>query len=301
MTPLRLATRKSPLALAQSQWVAHRIEDAVGVPVELVPVVSQGDRSSRPLTAMGGVGVFVAAVRDAVLAGEADVAVHSLKDLPTALHPGLALAAVPERGDVRDALVSRAASLDELAPGSRVGTGSPRRSAQLRDLRPDLEVVPIRGNVETRLGFVDSGELDAVLLALAGLQRLGLADRATDVLPADRMMPAPGQGALAVETRTGDTAARAAVAVLDDLPTRAAVSAERALLARLEAGCTAPVGALATVVADQIFLTGVVHAAEDSRAIRVSVSGPAGAPTDLGRAAAERLLADEGLVGGVVR
>lgn len=300
MTHLRIATRRSPLALAQSGRVADALREALDVEVELVPVVSQGDRSTRPLTEFGGVGVFVAAVRDAVLEGRADLAVHSLKDIPTAPHPGLTLAAVPERADARDALVSRGLSLAELRVGARVGTGSPRRAAQLRAHRPDLDIVPVRGNVDTRLRFVEESELDAVVLAAAGLARLDRLAEATELLAADVVMPAPGQGALAVEARQDDPAALAAAASLDDPPTRAAVTAERSLLARLEAGCSAPVGALATVVADQIFLNAVVHTSDDE-AVRVSLAGPVGSAVELGSAAADRLLADARMVGGVVR
>ncbi len=291
MTTLRLATRRSALALAQSHTVAEAITTRTGIEVELVPVVSEGDRNTAPLREIGGVGVFVTAVREALLSGAADVAVHSLKDLPTAAQASLLLAAVPPRADVRDAVVALNGPLADLAPGSRVGTGSPRRAAQLHELRPDLEVVDIRGNVDTRIGLVDRAEVAAVVLAMAGLERLGRTDRVTEVLPADVMMPAPGQGALAVETRIDDVAAIAAVAALDDPSTRAAVTAERALLQYLEAGCTAPVGALATVVGPKIFLKAVAYGTDGS-AFRVSVGGSVAAPADLGRAAAEQLLAE---------
>lgn len=291
MTTLRLATRRSALALAQSHTVAEAITTRTGIEVELVPVVSEGDRNTAPLREIGGVGVFVTAVREALLSGAADVAVHSLKDLPTAAQASLLLAAVPPRADVRDAVVALNGPLADLAPGSRVGTGSPRRAAQLHELRPDLEVVDIRGNVATRIGLVDRAEVAAVVLAMAGLERLGRTDRVTEVLPADVMMPAPGQGALAVETRIDDVAAIAAVAALDDPSTRAAVTAERALLQYLEAGCTAPVGALATVVGPKIFLKAVAYGTDGS-AFRVSVGGSVAAPADLGRAAAEQLLAE---------
>ncbi len=301
MTPLRLATRRSALAMAQSTLIAERLHEVTGRTVQLVPVVSEGDRNASSLREIGGVGVFVAAVRAAVVSGDADLAVHSLKDLPTAPHPDLILAAVPTRADVRDAVVAREGGLADLPHGARVGTGAPRRAAQLAQLRPDLTVVDIRGNVDTRIGYVEGGELAAVLLAMAGLQRLGRADRATEVLSADQMMPAPGQGALAVEARGDDRATVAAVAMLDDAPTRAAVTAERALLARLEAGCTAPVGALATVVADQIFLQGIVFGEDGSGGVRVALAGAVTDPTALGHAAAEQLLAGaEPLLGGTV-
>lgn len=291
MTALRLATRRSALALAQAETVAAAIRDRSGVEVELVPVVSEGDRSTAPLREIGGVGVFVTAVREALLSGAADVAVHSLKDLPTAADDSLRLAAVPPRADVRDAVVARTGTLGDLPPGATVGTGSARRAAQLRQLRPDLVVVDIRGNVDTRIGLVDSDQVSAVILAMAGLERLRRTDRVSEILPADVMMPAPGQGALAVETRADDTAAIAAVLPLDDAPTRTAVTAERGLLQHLEAGCTAPVGALATVVGPQIFLKGVAYGT-DGTAFRVSVAGPTTAALELGRAAAEKVLAE---------
>ncbi len=299
MTALRLATRRSPLALAQSRRVADAITAATGRPVELVEVVSDGDRTSAPLTQIGGVGVFVAAVRQAVLDGNADLAVHSLKDLPTAPAEGLHLAAVPPREDVRDALVG--ATLADLPPAGRVGTGSPRRAAQLRILRPDLEVVDIRGNVDSRIARADSGDVDAVVLALAGLRRLGRADRVAQILGVDQMVPAPGQAALAVETRADDRDSVAAVATLDDPVTRAAVAGERSLLRALEAGCTAPVGALATVIDDQIILDAAVWGG--GAEVRGSFTGPRDAAESLGAQAAAALLADgaDQLVGGTIR
>ncbi|MFN8125435.1 MAG: hydroxymethylbilane synthase [Candidatus Nanopelagicales bacterium] len=299
MTALRLATRRSPLATAQSRLVAEAITEATGRPVELVGVESEGDRNRAPLTEIGGVGVFVAAVRQAVLDGRADLAVHSLKDLPTADAPGLRLAAVPARADVRDALVG--ATLAELPVGARVGTGSPRRAAQLTTLRPDLEIIDIRGNVDTRIALTDSGDVAAVVLALAGLQRLDRADRVAQVLPVTQMLPAPGQAALAIETRADDGGSAAAVAPLDDPVTRSAVACERALLRALEAGCTAPVGALATVVDDQILLDAAVWGG--GAEIRGSHSGPRDTADAIGRRAAAALLADgaDRLVGGTIR
>ena len=250
MTSLRIGTRPSALAVAQSGLVAERIR-AAGRAAELVEIATPGDRSTAPVAQLG-VGVFVSALRDALAAGAVDVAVHSYKDLPTAPDPRLVLAAVPPREDPRDALVARdGLVLGALPPGARVGTGSPRRTAQLRALGLGLEVVPIRGNVDTRIGKVHSGELDAVVVAAAGLRRLGRVDEATELLDPLQMLPAPAQGALAVECRVdGLDLVRELAAALDDEVTRAAVTAERALLAALEAGCSAPVGALADVVSD---------------------------------------------------
>jgi hydroxymethylbilane synthase len=246
--PLRLGTRRSKLAMAQSGLVADAVREATGRPVELVEITTYGDTSREHLARIGGTGVFVTALRDALLRGDVDFAVHSLKDLPTAQPEGLVLAAIPRREDPRDALVARdGLRLAELPGGARVGTGSPRRMAQLnahaRAHGLAIETVPIRGNVDTRINFVREGELDAVVLAAAGLNRLGRGGEVTEHLAPDVLLPAPGQGALAVECPPGPLAD--ALAALDDPYTRAAVSAERALLAALEAGCSAPVGALA--------------------------------------------------------
>lgn len=291
--PIRVATRRSPLALAQSSLVAERITAITGRPVELVHTVTQGDLDSSPLTSIGGAGVFVAAVRQAVIDGHADVAVHSLKDLPTAACEGIVVAAVPEREDPRDALCSHGASLAELPAGARIGTGSPRRGAQLNIRRPDCQVVDLRGNVDTRLAHLDS-DLDAVLLAAAGLRRLGRTGAVTEYLDPEVVLPAPGQGALAVEVRSDDEELNVALAQLDDAATRAAVTAERSLLAALDAGCSAPVGAYAEVTepgfwAPEIFLRGGVFA--DAKAVRMSVTGPVAAAEELGRELADQLLA----------
>ena len=300
--PLRLGTRASKLALAQSRAVADAVTAASGRPVELVEITTFGDTSREPLAQIGGTGVFVNALRDALLADTIDFAVHSLKDLPTADPPGLVLAAVPLREDARDALCARdGLTLGELPVGSRIGTGSPRRAAQLRALGYGLEVVAIRGNVDTRLGFVSGGELDGVVLARAGLARLGRLDAATEVLDPLQMLPAPGQGALAVECR--DPAAwapaaevLAALAPLDDPDTRAAVTAERALLAALEAGCSAPVGALGIAVEGddelELYLRAVVLATDGSESVRLSTTGPLVDAEMLGRKLAAEMLAD---------
>lgn len=292
---IRLATRRSPLALAQSGQVAARLHEATGREVVFVEVVSEGDLSSAPLSSIGGAGVFVAAVREALLADEADIAVHSLKDLPTMAHPDIALAAVPVREDACDALCSDGATLAELPQGAAVGTSSPRRAAQVARLRPDCEVRDIRGNVHTRLGRIGA-DVDAVLLAQAGLRRLGLADRATEVFTPDEMLPAPGQGALAVEARQGiDEQLQRALSALDDPATRACTTAERAMLAELAAGCSAPVGAYAEAYEPgygqpEIFLRGGVFGA--AQELRMSITGSAASAEDLGRELASRLLAE---------
>jgi hydroxymethylbilane synthase len=264
---LRIGTRPSALALAQTVLVAERLRSA-GHAVELVEVATSGDRSTAPVAELG-VGVFVSALREALVSGEVDVAVHSYKDLPTAPDPRLHLAAVPPREDPRDALVARDGMvLGELPPGARVGTGSPRRRAQLDALGLGLEVVSIRGNVDTRIGKVRSGELDAVVVAAAGLRRLGRVDEATELLDPLQMLPAPAQGALAVECRADDLElGRALSLALDDEFTRAAVIAERAVLATLEAGCSAPVAALADVVSDWEPIAGPNGEEEDGRAV----------------------------------
>ncbi len=300
--PLRLGTRRSVLAMTQSRQVAEALAEASGREVVLVEVTTEGDVSRAQLAQIGGTGVFAAALRQALLAGEVDLAVHSLKDLPTAPEPGLTVAAVPARADARDVLVARdGLTLGELPAGARLGTGSPRRAAQVLALGLGLELVPVRGNVDTRIGFVRDGELDGVLLARAGLLRLGRADEATEVLDPLQVLPAAGQGALAVECRADDADLVAALAALDDADTRAAVTAERALLAALEAGCTAPVGALAEVVesldssgavALELSLRAVVAAPDGSDTLRRSASGPIADPEGLGRALAAGLLAD---------
>jgi hydroxymethylbilane synthase len=273
--PIRLGTRGSALALAQSQRIADSIAARTGTPVELVTISTHGDRSSAPLETMGGVGVFVAAVREALLAGECDVIVHSLKDLPTAPHPGLTIAAIPKRVDPRDGLVARdGMTLDALPGGARVGTGSPRRRAQLRRRRGDLDIVDLRGNVDTRVARVLGGQapdgtnrptpdLDAVVLAVAGLERLGRDDVITEHLGIAGWPTAPGQGALAVETLPAAKGAlRTALQGIDHAATRACVEAERAVLRLLEAGCSAPLGAHAFIDDGMLFLAARVYSPE---------------------------------------
>lgn len=245
-----MGTRGSKLALAQTGTVADALR-ATGAEVEIVVVTTPGDTSSAPIPTIG-IGVFTSALRDALLREEVDVIVHSYKDLPTAPQDGIVLAGVPRREDPRDALIARdGLTLGELPPGSTVGTGSPRRTAQLRALGLGLEIVPIRGNIDTRMRKVTDGELDAVVLARAGLARIGLAEAITETLDPIQMLPAPAQGALAVECRATDVDIEHLLgSTVDDEGTRAAVTAERALLAALEAGCSAPVGALAEIVED---------------------------------------------------
>jgi hydroxymethylbilane synthase len=292
---LRLGTRASALARTQSQAIADAVTAATGTPVELVHITTEGDRSAAAIAQLGGTGVFVTAIRQALLDGAIDVAVHSYKDLPTAPEPGLILAAVPPREDPRDVLVARdGRTLAQLPAGATVGTGAPRRIAQLRALGLGLEVVPIRGNVDTRLRKVTSGELDAVVLARAGLARLGRLDAVTETLDPLQVLPAPAQGALAVECRIGDARTRELAGRLEDGPTRACVTAERAALAALEAGCTAPVAAYAEVAqgehGPELFLRASVTALDGGDSVRSSLTGRPDDAAALGRAVAGDLL-----------
>ncbi|HZA83916.1 MAG TPA: hydroxymethylbilane synthase [Actinomycetes bacterium] len=318
---LRLATRGSALALAQSRLVVEGLRSAwPELRVELVTVVTEGDRRrDLPAAALGGKGIFTAAVQQAVLDGRADLAVHSAKDLPAAQVPGLVLAAVPERDDPRDVLVGRQrlTGLDDLAPGARVGTGSPRRVALLRFLRPDLELVPLRGNVDSRVRRVHGGELDAVVLAaaglrrlgliavgapstsagaasvghFAGLRRLGLAGAAAVPLDPDTFTPAPGQGTLAVEARADDTRTLGLLGALTHRPSRVALRAERSFLQRLGGSCTLPAGALLRPLdAGPLELQGFLSALDGKGLVRERLRGPADDPEGLGRVLADRLL-----------
>ncbi|WP_345718754.1 hydroxymethylbilane synthase [Kineosporia mesophila] len=309
---LRLGTRRSQLARTQSQWFADRLVTALSLVaperefrVELVEVVTSGDvsaASNTPLTSLGGTGVFVSALREAVLRDECDFAVHSLKDLPNAQPEGLTLASVPRRECPADVLIGRDdLGFDELPAGSVIGTGSPRRAAQMLALRDDITIIGIRGNIDTRIGKVTTGEVDAVVLALAGLRRIGRHAEATHVFTSEQMLPAPGQGALAVECRPEAVALLAALRLIDDAVTRVCVLAERALLARLEAGCAAPVGALATYQnsgEDQtLTLTAFAGSTDGATSIRHTATAPVCDPradepvaTTLGRALAEQML-----------
>jgi hydroxymethylbilane synthase len=299
---IRIGTRGSTLALAQTGTIADALRRA-GEKVEIVKVTTPGDRSQAPIAEIG-VGVFTSALREALSTKQVDVAVHSYKDLPTARESGIVLAAVPPREDPRDALVARdGLTLGELLPGSVVGTGSPRRSAQLRALGLGLDVVAIRGNIDTRLRKVHDGELDAIVLARSGLIRLGRAEEITETLDPIQMLPAPAQGALAVECRVDDVDIEHLLrSTMDDEVTRAAVTAERAMLAALEAGCSAPVGALAEVVEDldadgsvveRVSLRGVAAAGfegESVEMIRASAVADKSKAEQLGRELAAELL-----------
>lgn len=267
MSVIRIGTRGSALAVAQTTTIANALV-AKGAEVEIITITTHGDVSTESLASLGGTGVFASALREALRAGQCDVVVHSLKDLPTAPEPGLSIAAVPKRADARDAIIARdGLTLETLPAGARVGTGSPRRRAQLLARRSDLDVVDIRGNVDTRIGKVAAGELDAVILAAAGLSRLGRLEEATELLGIDGWPTAPGQGALALETRTGEEKLAKA---LDHRPTRTIVEAERSVLAILEAGCAAPVAAHGMIDDGLLFLSGRVYAPDGTQHVTSS-------------------------------
>ena len=294
---VRIGTRASVLARTQSGLVADRLTEVTGLRTELVHIRTHGDVSREPLAQMGGTGVFVSALRDALLSGEVDLAVHSLKDLPTTPPVGIALAAVPPREDPRDVVVARdGLTLGELPHGATVGTGAPRRVAQIAALGLGVDLVGVRGNVDTRIGKVRSGELDAVVLARAGLARLDRVDEATEVLDPIQVLPAPGQGALAVECRADDDLVATVAAALDDPLSRACVTVERVLLAELEAGCSAPVGALAEVAmgdsGDELWVRAVALSPDGGLSVRRSASGPIDDPAGLGRSLAAEMLAE---------
>jgi hydroxymethylbilane synthase len=254
VNPLRIGTRGSPLALWQANHVAQRLAQLHGIETQLVRIRTAGDHLqsaavAQPMASADGKGIFIKELEDALLAGTVDLAVHSMKDVPTEIPPGLAFPAILQREDVRDCLISRdGCRLDELPRGARIGTGSLRRQAQLLHHRPDLQMIPVRGNVDTRLRKLVSGEFDAILLAMAGLNRLGVADKITQVLDADFMLPAVGQGAIGIETRADDAQTFQRVAALDNAETRACITAERALMQELQGGCQVPLGAWARLV-----------------------------------------------------
>lgn len=282
MSALRLGTRASLLATTQSGHVADALRAATGREVELVPITTAGDVLTGPLAQLGGTGVFVAALREALLRGDCDLVVHSMKDLPTADVPGLRIAAVPPRVSARDALCARdGLTLDELPRGARVGSGSPRRVAQLRRRRPDLEVVGIRGNVDTRLRKVDDGEFDAIVLAEAGLTRIARTERITELFADADWPTSAGQGALAVEVRAGD-AVGDDVALISEVASAEVALLERAVLRRLEAGCAAPVGIVAShgPAGDRVALVAEVYALDGARAVRVERTFPRAAIAD---------------------
>jgi hydroxymethylbilane synthase len=287
---MRLGTRRSPMALAQARQVGDLLTARTGRAVELVGLVTLGDVSKANLTQIGGTGVFVSALRESLSSGEIDFAVHSLKDLPALPGAGLVIAAVPLRDDPRDALVSPlGVKLVDLPAGAKIGTGSPRRAAQLLLIRPDIVPVPVRGNAGTRLAKLKSGEFDALVLGYAGLARIGSLDLVSQVFEPDEMLPAPGQGALAVECLAGRADVAEVLSCVDDQASRAATDAERAVLAALQAGCAAPVGAYAAGT-DVLRLDAIVASVDGGEAVRVSTSGPAAQAERLGRRAAAELL-----------
>lgn len=290
---LRLATRESALALWQTEHVAARLRAAhPGLTVELVPMSTRGDRIvDRPLAEIGGKGLFLKELEVAMLDGRADAAVHSLKDVPMQLEGPFELATVLERADPFDALVSvRYRCLDELPAGARVGTSSLRRQAQLRALRPDLQLIDLRGNLQTRLGKLDAGDYDAIVLASAGLERLGLVARIRERIEPPRMIPAVAQGALAIECRRGDDAVSGLLSVLEHPATRTRVTAERAMNARLGGSCHVAVAGYARLTGDRLDLTGLVGRAGDGRLLWANASAPAEQPEALGEEVADALL-----------
>jgi hydroxymethylbilane synthase len=293
---ITIGTRKSKLALAQT----HMVRDALlhahpGLVVQLEEITTKGDVIlDRPLSAIGDKGLFVVEIEEAMRAGRVDIAVHSAKDLPSVLPPDMTLAATPHRADPRDALVSRGGrTLAELHQGALVGTSSLRRACQLRALRPDLQIADLRGNVDTRLRKLHAGEYDAIVLAAAGLERLGLAAEVAEYLDPDLMIPAVGQGVMGIEARAGDDAVLALLAPLDDRAARLAITAERAFLARIGGGCQVPVGAFARVEGEMLHLAGMIGA-RDGRQVRDERDGPAADPATLGTSLADTLLAEGG-------
>ncbi len=289
-TKIRLGTRASKLARWQAEWTAARLRDA-NADVELIFITTEGDVKTGPIGEIGGQGLFTKRIQQALLDGEIDLAVHSLKDLPTEPVPGLALAAVPERESILDVLVSNHyGRLKDLPPAARVGTGSMRRRAQLLHQRPDVDVLDIRGNVDTRLRKLDDGEFDAIILAEAGLRRLGLQERIAEPISAEVMLPAIGQGALGLETRGDDIATQESVSRLNHRTAHLSVLAERALLSTLRGGCLAPVGAWARVDDARLQLDGVVLSQDGSQRLLASKEGPLEEAESIGTTVAEELL-----------
>ncbi|MEO5630110.1 MAG: hydroxymethylbilane synthase [Thermomonas sp.] len=294
MTTLRIATRKSPLALWQSEHVAERLRAThPGLDVVLVPMSTRGDEVlDRSLAAIGGKGLFLKELELAIQRGEADCAVHSLKDVPMELEPGFALPAILARADHADAFVSNAFDgIDDLPRGARVGTSSLRRQSQLRARRPDLELLDLRGNVNTRLARLDAGQYDAIVLACAGLQRLGFDARIRVRLDAPDWLPAPAQGAITIECSDSDASIAGLCAVLDDADTRTCVEAERAMNRALHGSCHVPVAGFAHLDGERLALSGLVGSARDGSIVRADALGPANAPDALGIAVADMLLA----------
>lgn len=293
MNTLRIATRKSPLALWQSEHVAERLRAVFpGLRVELVPMSTRGDEVlDRSLAAIGGKGLFLKELELAMLRGEADCAVHSLKDVPMELEPGFALPAILARADYADAFVSNHFDdIDALPHGARVGTSSLRRQAQLRARRADLQLLDLRGNVNTRLAKLDAGEYDAIVLACAGLQRLGFQSRIRSRMQAPQWLPAPAQGAVAIECREDDLATRELCARLDDASTRICAEAERAMNRALHGSCHVPVAAFAQLNGEHLHLAGLVGSASEGRLVRAEAEGRGDAPDALGLEVAQNLL-----------
>lgn len=291
---IAVGSRGSDLALWQTRWVISRLQQArPDIEFRIQRITTRGDVvRDRPLPQVGGKGLFVKEIEAALLAGEIDLAVHSLKDMLTELPEGLAIGAVTAREDPRDVLVSRLGlKLAQLPPGARVGTGSLRRAAQLRASRPGLRIVDLRGNVDTRLRKAATEEYDAVVLAAAGLIRLGYSDRITEYLSPQVMLPAAGQGALCVEVRAGDEATRTLVSVVHDSPTEVAITAERAFLARIGGGCQVPIAAYAIVNDGELWLRGLVASSDGSRLLRSELHGSWTEPAALAQALAEEMLA----------
>jgi hydroxymethylbilane synthase len=293
---LRIGTRASQLALWQANWVKSELEKRYpGMEVTLTKIKTTGDKIlDVPLAQVGGKGLFVKEIEEAMLRGEIDIAVHSMKDVPTEFPDGLGLYCITEREDPRDAVISRGVRFADLRQGARIGTSALRRQAQLLKVRPDLEMVIIRGNVETRIRKLDEDNLDAVILAAAGLKRLGFTDKVTEYLDADLSIPAIGQGALGIECRLDDEAIKETIAFFNHPDTSHAVRAERALLWRCEGGCQVPIAAHGTVDGDQLTLTGFVASVDGSRSVRDVISGPVSEAEKLGIELAERLLRDGG-------
>lgn len=293
MTRLRIGTRGSTLALWQANHIADRLAKLRGVDTEIIRIRTSGDRmQSAPVAQVheqigaesGGKGIFIKELEDALLANKIDLAVHSMKDVPTEIPAGLAFPAITRREDPRDCLISRSGrSLKGLPPGARIGTSSLRRQAQLRHNRPDLEAIDLRGNVDTRLKKLDAGEIDAIVLAVAGVNRLGETSRVTQIMNADVMLPAVGQGALGIETRSDDATAQALVAVLDDAGSRTCITAERALLQELQGGCQVPLGAWARLVDGELHLDAGVFSADGSESVRREHRSPASDPAGAGK------------------
>jgi len=289
---LRLGTRPSLLAQRQANWVKSRVEELYpGVGITLVHIKTEGDRMDIPLFKVGGKGLFVKEIEEALLRGEVDLAVHSAKDLPALIPEGLMLMAFPEREDPRDVLISaERKSWREIPPGGKVGTGSLRRQAQLLNLRPDLTIVPLRGNLDTRIKKLSTLKLNAVIMASAGLLRMGWEDRVTEYFEPEVMLPAVGQGALAIEGRAGDERVQKVVSSLNHFSTQLAVAAERAFLKRLEGGCQVPIAGLAKVESGKLSLNGLVASFDGRKVIKGKVEGPSLKSEDLGRQLAEELL-----------